>query len=108
MENYLRSSGIDFDWKILPGRTSLEMLRKVQEDVQSRNFDPETFGDRIIFMSTFNDIDWNKRHNEEECLSNSEHNRDHMKRFSQGHSTFLGLGDEAKWYRNRIFKPEGE
>ena len=93
MENHLSSSGIDFDWNILPERTSFEMLCKVQEDVQCRNVDPETFGDRIIFMSTFNDIRWNKRHNEEQCLSNSEHIRDHMKRFSQGHWAFLGFGE---------------
>ena len=72
---HLSSSGIDFDWNILSGRTSLEMLRKVQEDVHRRNVDPETFGDGIIFMSRVNDIHWNKRHDEKECLSNSQHIR---------------------------------
>ena len=41
------------------------------------------FGDRIIFMSMFNDIDWTRKRNEEICLSNA-------------HWTFLGLGNEKK------------
>ena len=43
---------IEFEWNI---------LRKIQEILQHRNIDPEKFEDRIIFMSMFNDIDWNKR-----------------------------------------------
>ena len=39
-----KSSNQEFygiDWNILPGLTSLEMLRKIQNDLQSRNIDPE-------------------------------------------------------------------
>ena len=32
----------------------------------------------------------------------------YAKRLSQGHWTFLGLGDEKKWYGNRNQKPEGK
>ena len=85
---------IEFEWNILPGLTSLAMLRKVQDHLQNSNIKPENFGDRIIFMSTFNDIDWNKKNNEGECISNSEEIRDYAKRFSQGHWTVL---DEDMW-----------
>ena len=33
---------IEFEWSILPGRTPLEMLRKIQSDLQSRNIQPES------------------------------------------------------------------
>ena len=79
---------IEFEWNIVPGLASLEMLRKIQDDSQRRNIDRENFGDRIIFMSTFNDIEWNKRGNEEERVSNSEKVKEYVKRFSQGHWAF--------------------
>ena len=41
------------------------------------------------------------------CFSNSVEVRDYAKRCSQDHWTFFGLGDEAKWYGNRAYKPEG-
>ena len=63
-----RRINIEFEWNIVPGLASLEMLRKIQDDSQRRNIDPENFGDRITFISTLNDIDWNKRGNEEERI----------------------------------------
>ena len=55
-----------------PGPTSLEILQKIQNDLQERNIEPEKFEDRIIFMSMFNDIEWTQRGNEENCISNYE------------------------------------
>ena len=31
---------------------------KIQDGLRSRNIEPEIFGDQMIFMSMFNDIDW--------------------------------------------------
>ena len=64
----------------------------------------------MIFMSMFNDIDWNRRGNEEECISNSEQIRDYAKRFSKEHWTFLGLGDETtlRWESNLTARREVE
>ena len=62
-----------------PGLTSLGIL---QNDLQERNIEPEQFGDRIIFMSTFNDINWTRKRNEEICLSNSQKVKMYAKRFS--------------------------
>ena len=42
---------IQFEWKIFPRRTSLEIFRKIQKDLQDRNIEPENFEDRIIFVS---------------------------------------------------------
>ena len=91
---------VEFEWNIFPGLTSLQTLQKIQEDLQERNIEPEMFGDRVIFMSRFNDIDWTAKGNEENCVSNSEKVKSYARRFSQGHWTFFGPGDK-KWYGNR-------
>ena len=98
---------IEFEWKILPGISSLQILREIQTDLRKRNIEPEKFTDRII-MSTFNDIDWTKKGNDGICLSNSEKVKEYAKSFSQGHWTFLGLGDEEKWYGTPPYTPEGK
>ena len=68
----------------------------VQKDLQDQNIEPEKFGDRIIFMSMFNDIEWTKKGNPEQCISNFEQVKNFAKRFSQRHWTFLGPGMELK------------
>ena len=98
---------IQFEWKIFPRRTSLEIFRKIQKDLQDRNIEPENFEDRIIFMSMFNDIDWTKRGNTETCISNTGQFKNCAKQFSQGHRTFLSPGYENKWYGNLSYTHEG-
>ena len=65
---------IEFEWNILRRRTSLELLRKFQEDLQRRNIDLEKFEDRLIFtpmsatcsrMTDFEIPAWGKRKQEE-------------------------------------------
>ena len=82
---------IEFEWNIFVGLASLEILQKIQEDLQDRNLEPEDFEDQIIFMSMFNDIEWTKKGNSERCISNSEQVKKYAKRFSRGHWTFLEL-----------------
>ena len=52
---------IEFEWNVLPGFSSLQILQKIQDNLRERNIKPEGFTDRIIFMSMFNDIDWTKK-----------------------------------------------
>ena len=61
---------IEFEWNILPGFTSLQILQEIQDDSQKWNIEHENFTDRIIFMSMFIDIDWRRRGNDEICISN--------------------------------------
>ena len=103
MENQLSSSGIFH--QNLP---TLGILQKIQIDLQERNIEPEDFGNRMIFMSMLNDIDWTRKGNGEICLSNSQKVKMYAKRFSQGHWTFLGPGDEKKWYGGCNYKPQGK
>ena len=91
---------IELEWNKIPGLTSLEILQKVPKDLKDRNIEPEKFGDRMIFMSMFDDIDWRKRGHSERCISNSEQVKNYAERFSRGHWTFLGPGDEKEMVRN--------
>ena len=54
---------IEFEWNIFTGFKSLQILQKIQDDLQERNIEPEKFTHRIIFMSMFNDIDWTRKGN---------------------------------------------
>ena len=65
----------------------------------------KNFTDRVIFMSMFNDIDWTRTGNDGICISNSEKVKEYAKRFSQGHWTFLGPGNEKKWYGTFPYTP---
>ena len=48
---------MEFEWKIFPGFTTLQLCNKVQE-FMSKMGAPSQFKGRIIFMSMFNDIIW--------------------------------------------------
>ena len=79
MENLLSSSGI------FPRTNVIADSSKDPERFARRNIEPEEFGDGIIFMSMFNDIDGTAKGNEENCISNSDKVKMYAKRFSQGH-----------------------
>ena len=59
-ENY-NGEPIAFEWKIFPGTTASELLRKIQKDLEGQRIRSESFSDRVIFMSMFNDIDLDKK-----------------------------------------------
>ena len=59
-------------------------------------------------MSVFHDIDWTKKGNGDICISNTEKVETYAKKFSQGHWTFLGPGDEKKWYGQTKYPAEGK
>ena len=100
MENQLISGGH------FPGRTTLQILTEIQDELEARQTSPEEFEDRIS-MSMFNDIDWTTKGHFYECFSNSEQVKDFAKRFPLGHWSFLGPG-EGKWYGTHTYKLEGQ
>ena len=99
---------IDFEWNIFPIFSSLQILQEIQNDLRRCNIELEKFTNWIIFMSMFNDIDWTRKGNDGICTSNSEKVKEYAKRFSQGHWTSLGPGDEKKWYGTLTYTPEGK
>ena len=52
---------IDFEWKNFAGATALDLLLIIQKDLEGKRITPENFSDRIIFMSTFNDFELDKK-----------------------------------------------
>ena len=72
-EDQLSSSGIF-------SLDTLQILKMVQVLMTVRQTRPEELEDRIIFMSMFNDIDWTKKGNYNECFSNNEKVRDFAKK----------------------------
>ena len=54
--------------------------------------EPEHFKDRIIFMSIFNDIEWDAQGNKEQCEYNSQAVAECARKFPRGHSSFLEYG----------------
>ena len=70
---YIELLGIDgerteFEWNIFPGLASLQILERIQNDLQEQNIELEEVGDRIIFKSMFNDIQWTREGYEENCI----------------------------------------
>ena len=66
MEILLTSGG-----KISQEPKALDFLHKIQADLQGKNITPEKFSDRIIFMSLFNDIELERKDNEDSCALTS-------------------------------------
>ena len=55
-------------WRNFPEAKTLDILHKIQADLQGKNITLENFSDRIIFMSMFNDIELEKKDNEDSCV----------------------------------------
>ena len=85
---------IDFEWNISQDLRHWRSSRRSRKTCKIANLEPEDFEDRIIFMSMFNDIEWTKRGNSEQCISNSEKVNKYAKRFSRGH---LAIPRPRKW-----------
>ena len=87
---------IDFEWKIFPRAAALVILHEIQATLQGKHITPENFGDRIIFMSMFNDIILDKRGEEDSCALTSRKIKEYASKFTDGHRAFLGPGEERK------------
>ena len=70
--------------------------KEMQDKMAVCQTSPEEFEDRIIFMSTFNDIGWTKKGKSQECFSNSAKVMNFAKRFQLGHWSLFGLGEEER------------
>ena len=111
-QNYRNFDGIDgepmeFEWNIFPGFNTLQLSQEVQELLLRLDETAETFTGKIIFMSTFNDISWGSKDNEQECLANDKLVSQYAKRFGKGQWSFIGPGSEKKWYCISEDSPQG-
>ena len=78
---------------IFPGITALQIF-EIQKMVTESKCEPEQLKGRIIFMSMYNDVDWRKRRNKENCIANTLRVTEYARIFTRGHWSFLGLGLE--------------
>ena len=98
---------MEFEWNILPGFTTLQLVDEVQEVINKMG-DPPQFQGRIVLMSMFNDIVWGTTGNEQECIANATLVSLFAKDFPAGRWSFIGPGSEKKWYSIYIDRPQGE
>ena len=99
---------MEFEWKVLPGFTTLQILDGIQNMMTEIKCEPEQFQGRLIFMSMYNDIVWEEKGNKELCIANFLNAAEYARRFAPGHSSFLGSGSETKWYGTHTYNPKGE
>ena len=70
--------------------------------------EPEQFKGRTIFMSMYNDIDWGKRGNRENCIANAHRVAEYARRFTRRHWSFLEHVSEKKCYSIHVSKLDGD
>ena len=87
--DWIDGEPMEFEWTIFPEFTTLGIFDEIQKMMTESKCGPEQFKGRIIFMSMYNDIDWEQR-------------------FTQGHGSFPGPGSEKKWYGTHVKKPDGK
>ena len=63
---------MELEWKIFPGFTTLGILEEIQKMMTELQFEPGNFKGRIIFMSMYNDIEWDKQGTKGRCEHNSQ------------------------------------
>ena len=97
-----------FEWEIYPGHTTLQLPDEVPLVMREMKCEPGMFKDRIIFMSMYNDIDWDKKHNETVCVANSHMVSDFAQECPNRYWSFLGPCSEDKWYGTHNYKPDGQ
>ena len=54
--NRIDGQPVEFEWKIIPGSTTVGILEEFQQMMGKLQCEPENFTGRIIFLSMFNDI----------------------------------------------------
>ena len=97
-----------FEWRIFPGRTTLQILQEIQALMTGWNCTPEKFPGRITYIPIYNDIEWRNKSNERVCLANASTVGCYARRFALLHSLFHEPGSETKWNATDMFKPGGE
>ena len=107
--NRIDGEPTEFERKIFQGITTLGLLEKIQSLMRDLQCEPEHFTERILFMSMYNDIAWEKG-NTERCDYNSKTIAEYARRFRAVVCLSWGLEqkrngtDRQTW---RILGPNG-
>ena len=97
--NRIDGQPMEFEWKILPGFTTVRIRREIQQMTGKLQCEPENFTGRIIFMSMFNDVVWDAEGNDELCVNNSKTIKEYAEIFPGGHWCFF-----KAWIRNEVLR----
>ena len=89
--NRIDGEPMEFEWKIFPGFITLGILEEIQKLMTGVQCEPETFKDRIIFMSLYNDILWWTPGNHENWMAKSRNVAACANKFPQGCWSFWDL-----------------
>ena len=84
----------------LPGFKTAAILKEIQNKMGELQCDPADFKDRIIFMSMFNDIEWEARGNEELSENNSKSVAEYARQIFSRSLVFHGAWIREKVVRN--------
>ena len=98
---------IEFEWTNFPGFSALQLLHRIQYDLENSHIEPEQFSDRFLFMSIFTDIDIYSIGYEVACTSTSDKVRQQASNFVKGHWTSLARKrrEVVSWEN---YKPDGK
>ena len=92
---------IQIEWHVCPADTSLQILHKVQDFMSETEHVPESFPNRIIFTSMFDDItDCVSKKVHGNCLDSAKEVASFAARFKLGCWCFCGPGSEQTWKNN--------
>ena len=107
-----RQVGIDgepseFEWSIFPGLASLQFLQEIQKTCKI-----EMWNLRLVKIESsscqFSMISIGQREGTRNMYFKFRTSQKYATRFSRGQWTFIGPGDEKKWYGTLSFTPEGK
>ena len=93
-----KGESAEFEWNIFTGFTTLQLCGKINDLLSDLGQTPETFTERILFMSMFIDISCDRKGNKDECLADAGVFKVLARRFGVGQWSFIGPGSEKKWY----------
>ena len=86
---------INIEWHVCPGDTKVQIYNSFMET----GHEPESFPDRIIFASMFNDMtDYGSKKVQGKCLAKEV--ATYAARFRLGYWCFCGPGSEQTWTHN--------
>ena len=94
--NRIDGTPTEFEWKIFSGITTLGLLEKIQSQMRDLQCELENLNDRIIFMSMYSVIEWDRQGTEERCEHNTQTVTNYARKFLRRHWSLLGLGSEKK------------
>ena len=98
----------DFEWKNSTGFTTVEILDEIQKMMTKSKCEPEQFKGKIIFMSMYNDIDWTKRGNKENCLAKALKNAEYASKIPARTLVGSRVWIREEWRGTHLTTPDGE